>query len=49
MGAMTTNQAIVIKGKLAKQIYKQIRSKDKAMQLHNEGTEEETVLRAEEW
>ena len=44
-----TNQAITIQGKLAKQIYDQILKPDKAMQLHNVGTEDEPVLRVEEW
>ena len=44
-----TNQPIIITGTPAKQIYEQILKMDKGMQLNNVGTEENPILRVEEW
>ena len=39
---------IIVKGKMAKQIYEQILSRDKAMDIENTGTEEKPVLTIKE-
>ena len=44
---MSQQQPIVIKGKTAREIYKQILKQDKCIHISNEGTVKNPVLRLE--
>lgn len=46
---MTTTKPIFIKGKTAKAIYEQMLKQGKGIQWDNVGTENNPVLKVEEW